>query len=318
MLLSIGIPTYNGCLSLKRNLDNLVSIIEKENLQGKVQIVVSDNCSIDDTEAVCRSFVKCKNFQYFRNHENIGYDRNVDNVIRKSGTKYVWLLSDDDSITGNIAEICTILETERPSYLFVNFSNTICLETPKRAKNYKIFNDINDFFTYEQFKNGLISSNIIKTDLWCKYNLERYYGMNWIHFAYLVNVFQNHNYPLIVYYPEIVYQGLGEKNLRANWYEDNNSIFVGIQLLHILKEIKNMNANKKTLSMSRKIITGGYPKLLIKRRLSGVSIPNEFLVELKKILPSKEFFWVWFYSKVPLIWIVKLVVKIRDFIKYDK
>ena len=36
--------------------------------------------------------------QYYRNEVNIGFDRNVDLVVKRATGKFVWILSDDDYI----------------------------------------------------------------------------------------------------------------------------------------------------------------------------------------------------------------------------
>ena len=70
LLVSICIPTYNRSTYLRQSLERY--IVEKEFIDGKVEIVISDNASTDDTKMVVEEYVKkYKNIRYYRNKENI-------------------------------------------------------------------------------------------------------------------------------------------------------------------------------------------------------------------------------------------------------
>ena len=102
LLLTIGIPTYNNPKGLERQLKNFVSQIKGKSLQGKVEIIVSDNSDNDETKHVIKSFLDTDiRLTYIKNPFNIGYDRNVDQVLSKSAGDYCWTLSDNDPVESN-------------------------------------------------------------------------------------------------------------------------------------------------------------------------------------------------------------------------
>lgn len=69
--ISICIPTYNRSIYLKKTLNSL--ICQKEFKNGEVEIVVSDNCSTDNTEDMVKEYTKkYKNITYYKNDKNIG------------------------------------------------------------------------------------------------------------------------------------------------------------------------------------------------------------------------------------------------------
>ncbi len=71
-LVSICIPTRNRAEHLKNCLDSLVC--QPEFLEGKVEIVVSDNASTDDTADVVKIYLgQYKNIVYNRNPHNMGH-----------------------------------------------------------------------------------------------------------------------------------------------------------------------------------------------------------------------------------------------------
>lgn len=90
---SIVIPTYNRLELLKKLLFNI-----KEKLSGlNYEIIVSDNASIDWTEAFFLEY-KDSHIKYFRNEENIGFYKNFLTGLQKASSDIVWVCSDDDDI----------------------------------------------------------------------------------------------------------------------------------------------------------------------------------------------------------------------------
>ena len=55
-LLSICIPTYNRAEYLKKTLESIVW--QRDFLSKDVEVVISDNCSTDDTASVVAKFVE--------------------------------------------------------------------------------------------------------------------------------------------------------------------------------------------------------------------------------------------------------------------
>jgi glycosyltransferase involved in cell wall biosynthesis len=104
-LLSICIPTFNRARYLDKNLEFLSQQKDVE----KVQIVISDNCSTDNTFEIVEKYNNL-NIKYYKQKKNIGFDNNLENLPLIANGKYVWFLGDDDIIAPNgIIEILRIL-----------------------------------------------------------------------------------------------------------------------------------------------------------------------------------------------------------------
>lgn len=69
-IVSLCIPTKNESQRLKNTITSIIA--EKCFVNGELELVISDNCSDDDTEAVCR--------EYAENYENIVYNRNETDI----------------------------------------------------------------------------------------------------------------------------------------------------------------------------------------------------------------------------------------------
>lgn len=145
-LLSICIPTYNRSSYLKKCLDSIIT--QKEFNSGNVEIVISDNCSTDDTGILVQNYTaKYDNIKYFRNDNNIK-DANFPLVLSRGKGVYRKLLNDtvifkEDSLNKMINLINTNI-IERPFLFFPN------LRSKNKRKIIKISN-IESFLYHTSF-----------------------------------------------------------------------------------------------------------------------------------------------------------------------
>ncbi len=100
-LVTIATPTYNRANTyLKQSLESAVN-----QTYQNIEIIVSDNCSTDNTEMVVKSFNDSR-IKYFRQKENIGADNNFNFCIEQANGIYFLLLHDDDLIDKDFIEVC--------------------------------------------------------------------------------------------------------------------------------------------------------------------------------------------------------------------
>lgn len=118
-LLSICIPTYNRCGYLQNSLNSI--ICQREFQDGRVEVVISDNASTDETEALGKEYAsRYKNIRYFRNYENVR-DRNFPIALSR-GIGVYRKLSNDGLLycSGSLAYMCNVVQkysgTEKPLY----------------------------------------------------------------------------------------------------------------------------------------------------------------------------------------------------------
>lgn len=91
ILLSICIPTFNRVNTLKVVLERFIS---DPDFDHEVEIVISDNCSTDDTEAqIGKIASEYPNVKYYRNTENVK-DKNFYLALSKGTGRYLKLLND--------------------------------------------------------------------------------------------------------------------------------------------------------------------------------------------------------------------------------
>jgi glycosyltransferase involved in cell wall biosynthesis len=122
--LSICIPTYNRCERLDRLVGSLVTQIRKDpELEENIQLLISDNCSTDDTREICEKWAKEAPFiSYFRNTWNIGGDINQIRSVELATGHYAWIIGDDDLVRdGGVAKVFSKLNPEKKQ-LFLDFA----------------------------------------------------------------------------------------------------------------------------------------------------------------------------------------------------
>lgn len=109
MLLSLCIPTYNRAKYLD---DTLNSIVNQKRFQDtyEVEIIISDNCSEDDTRKVSEKYISIygEKIRYYRNSENIK-DLNFEKVL--SYGKGLFLKLNNDTLMHQNNTLDKIIES---------------------------------------------------------------------------------------------------------------------------------------------------------------------------------------------------------------
>ena len=103
MLISIAIPAFNKADELCELLDSII-IQERPN----IEIIICEDCSPERRliEKKVKKYKKIfSNLKFFKNRSNLGYDRNLRNVIKKSSGQYVLLCGNDDILPPNALSI---------------------------------------------------------------------------------------------------------------------------------------------------------------------------------------------------------------------
>ncbi len=112
-LLSICIPTHDGRGgTLREALESVVSQID-EALESQVDICISDNASQDETQTLVAQYTQDYPglIRYHRHPINLGFTRNLMQVIALSQARFCWLLSSDDRIAeGGLKRVRQALE----------------------------------------------------------------------------------------------------------------------------------------------------------------------------------------------------------------
>lgn len=119
-LLSICIPTYNRATLLAKALQAVGPQVQANE---ETELIVSDNCSTDETPTVVERAQSRWPIRYHRNESNIGISGNTMRLTHQlSQGEFCWLIGDDDIVLpGGVNRICEIISNNNESdYFFVN------------------------------------------------------------------------------------------------------------------------------------------------------------------------------------------------------
>ncbi|MFL1705685.1 glycosyltransferase family 2 protein [Campylobacter sp. MOP7] len=213
---SICIPTYNR----DKFLDELIASIN-DNLididNFNIEIVISDNCSIDNTNNIVakwKQIIPCK-ITYIVNDKNLGPDLNYLKAVNMANGKYCWLVGSDDLLKPNaIKELFQILFSNNGVDIFL-FNRTACdlnmniieetkwLNVKNACKEFDLtisehFIDycnrakyLGAFFSY-------LSSIIIKKEIWDKVSFDNAFNnTGYSHVYYILTMITRFNSKLL-------------------------------------------------------------------------------------------------------------------------
>ena len=284
--LSIGIPTYNGADYIRDTINSI--IIQLEAINEKVEIVVSDNASIDDLYKIIQECQKKHPnlISYNRNCRNIGFDRNCDLVVRKSRGEFVWLLSDTDKIVeGGIKKVLEVIN-KHPyiAAIFVNYYNGINLNCTQDG----LCLGGNDFFYKSSFKSGLMSSNIVRKNIWENIDVSKYFDTFWIHVGVLTEVLSNRQGYIIT--PYLVTQG----HLKTpRWGHDGTNLNVGFEFIKIIKNMSKYGYREDVIKKGVYAIEGGYYIVIPFAKSHGLKVNLGFIKEFYKLHNNLSFWLIY-------------------------
>lgn len=142
-ILSICIPTYNRANLLQKTLDSIVAQPRFQNTND-VEIIVSDNCSTDNTAAIMNTYTQMygSKIRYFCNKENI-YDKNLEKSL--SYGRGAFLKSHNDTLMlrdGALDKMCDFLQCHKDSEPIIFFLNSA------QGDGKFEFNNANDFLSH--------------------------------------------------------------------------------------------------------------------------------------------------------------------------
>lgn len=177
MKISICIPQYNRINYLLRSL----SIIE-EQTYSDIEVVISDDCSIDDTEIRIKELSPKYKYPivFSRNDKNEGYDRNYRKCIELATGDYAFVIGNDDSIYGKESIFFLVNFIKQNNYPDIGFCNMIEERTNntyiQRAAVTKVLGAGADVATKYYSCFSFVGGLIYKKSTFYKFNTSKYDG----------------------------------------------------------------------------------------------------------------------------------------------
>lgn len=144
-LLSICIPTYNRSHYLERAL---CSIINNGDFDERTEIIISDNCSTDETEHIVKKYISnFSNIHYHRNLINIK-DRNFFVALEHGSGRYLKLMNDTAQLKeGRLRMMLDIIKKTSQDRLLLFYNNEFSFHSDEIIHA----NSVSDFLASTSF-----------------------------------------------------------------------------------------------------------------------------------------------------------------------
>jgi abequosyltransferase len=181
LLLTIAIPTYKRASFLGLSLEQLTR--EMKNFPTRIEVLVSDNASPDNTgEVVANAIDQGLDVRYIRNAENIGSDANIAQCFNLAQGKFVLIMGDDDLfVDGALQILLTSLDAERCGVVCMRpfgFESDFRKENPGSGGQMRTYSDAGDFLAAIGALMTLISACVINKRLLPDIDARQFCGDN--------------------------------------------------------------------------------------------------------------------------------------------
>jgi glycosyltransferase involved in cell wall biosynthesis len=265
-----------------------------------MEIIISDNCSTDDTQQIAQDAIdQGFNCRYIRNETNLGMDGNFINCFRKATGRYVWLLGDDDLIIiESLVRIVSLLDVKEEYGLLHIY------QKKDLSKDIFYITDSDYMIKTVSYYITFISANIVNTKYVDSIDLEKYRG-TWLSQIPLylhssLNEKQNILYSMVTF-------DCAQDSLHNGGY---NYFEVFVRNYHSI--LREYIYNKELLSWLKKDtwpFVWKYTKmLLIKKQIGNFKTNNSWKI-LFKYYGNKCYFW-WSLIKYPFEVIKRKIYKL--------
>lgn len=286
ILLSICIPTYNRSGYLKRALESIKIQLEYNPfLMESVEVVVSDNCSTDDTTQtveVYRSSIK--NLTYVRSEKNVGFDMNIFSVVKNAHGTYCWYLGDDDVIVNGAIEFISSKLKDHP-YDFVGVMSEHLQEdsdTYKTKRGYSpnsiiSIDDFNDFY-FKDYCQGGVSVLIFDRALWMKCLDISDYLEHWLYYETVLKILVATKKPMAFATESSIQTGQD-----CRWAENGGELFTFGNSNLLLERMINFGFDKERIVKT--LVTNSNKIVIILLRAKGHDLKCN-LINLRYMLKT--------------------------------
>jgi len=131
---SIGLPVYNGENFIRAALDSILAQTFTD-----YELIISDNASTDNTEAICREYIsKDPRIKYYKNETNLGGSPNYNRTFELSNGEYFKWAAHDDVIAPDFLRKCVDILDSNSDIVLCHSLVSFIDENGDFLKNYNV------------------------------------------------------------------------------------------------------------------------------------------------------------------------------------
>jgi abequosyltransferase len=295
-ILTIAIPTFNRFAYLELCLQQFLPDAELF-ANGTVELLVSDNCSTDQTaEAVAGFADRGLNIRSIRNAQNIGSDANIAQCFNEASGRYVQILGDDDLyLPGKLKYTVGLLRENEYGVVCLKsygYERDFNKERPTGENGTRSFTSVSDFIYEVGPLITFISACIINKDLQPEIDAQAFCGTNLVqvHLVILPLLRAGMNAYVLDY-------TLACKRANSGGY-DFSEIFVE-RFFEILKSYEVAGLPTSAIDrLGGKMLISYFPFNLLRQRLANQGSPSATFRRFKTQFGNR---WAFLLFCAPII-----------------
>lgn len=284
---------------MKEQIERLKSCPKE--ILDKMEIIISDNCSTDDTQQIVEAAIKEGfNCRYIRNETNLGMDGNFVSCFRKATGRYVWLLGDDDTIIINsLRKIIEILDVKEEYGLLHIYQKKDTIQ------DVIYVSDKNEMAKWVSYYVTFISANIVNTKYVPTIEFEKYMGTWFTLIPLYITAFLRERLNVVL--------GIRTFENAKDYGRNGGYNFFEVFVQNYLKIMSEYITDPQLYKWLKKDIwipfTWGYTKHLLIRKDVGNFKTEEGWGILFKYYGNEWYFW-WTLFKYPFGYVKRKIKKL--------
>lgn len=298
-LITIALPVYNGakCIgSSLQSIEDALSLLSHTN-RNKIEIIVSDNKSTDKTKEVVEKFTnKLINLTYFCNEKNVGYDGNIDLLVKRSHAKYIWFLGCGEKVKKNALE--RLIEKLDNDMVYTNIiidfdvyeelQNKITEERGFNFNNDLLINNKNDFHKHKY--SSAVSANIINKNKWLKVIDEPLVVDGWCHIERILNMIALEDNSKTLFLPKPYFTLYREKN---GWWTKPDSYLLLLLHINVIESMLKKGFDPKIVKkLKYKQMRMALIGAVLQSKHYGLVVDKDLINEMIRRFKADYFFWL--------------------------
>jgi len=298
--LTIGIPVYNGAIYIQQTLDSIISQLDTSDEQDQLEILISDNASDDGTSIVSEKYQANHKgiINYYKNTENLGYDRNVDLVVERAAGKHVWLLGCGDIVKdGAIKHILRHVNINAYDNILLNFDTYSGIKHEiDNERNFiihkdKTFTSKDEFFVSTKFGITPLSANVVLRASWIKVMDDKPIAPGWIHVKRIMDLMSHAGYGGTLQVSKLCFTLYKESD--GWWSKNGNLLLNSINLLKIVNYVHKKNIYKKeTTDLLFNEVHNNLHKLIRWSKRNGLKVNIDLISDTITLFRDKPSYWL--------------------------
>lgn len=288
-ILSICIPTYNRADYLR---DALLSIFVQltPELSHMVEVVVADNASADHTEQVAKEFTgKIDRFVYVKNPDNVGFDGNINIVVRAASGRYCWYLGDDDAIVnGALAHMVEVCQEDKYGVISVADRPLLSRPVVHSLTTYSKNDHVDGLSPTENYIRGYLPSAlsmlIFRRDDWLREADFADHTPGWFYFEVILKIVVSKNAQVLCIKKPMVLTG---QDMR--WADGGAGLKIFIDCNRFLRKMLVWGYDNAVIKAELQSNARRFPIVLLQAKAKGLPISRKNLSLVRSFTTTAAF-----------------------------